>query len=114
MTKPDPTRRDFLLKLAKTVAFVPPAMASLSVRPLAGQGKTTTTTSSSSETTSGGGKGGTTSSDATTVGSTSPTAQVIDQSQFNLEGTTTTSPWDARAPGQPPPWSRPPPTQTGR
>jgi len=103
-TLPDPTRRDFLLRLAKAAAFVPPAMATLSVRPLAGQG-------------GGGGKGSATAattSSSTVVGSISPTAQQIDNSQFNIDQGQSTAPWNAQQPGEPPPWSRPPPTQTGR
>ena len=105
MTTPaDPTRRDFLLKLAKAAAFVPPAMATLSVRPVAAQG-------------GGGGKGSATAattSSSTVVGSISPTAQQIDNSQFSIDQGQSTSPWNAQQPGQPPPWSKPPPTQTGR
>lgn len=98
----DETRRDFLLKLARTAAFVPPLMATWGVRPLAGQGgggkKTSTTTTSSSS----------------TVGSISPTAQVISNPTFDLQRQQQSAPWSPRLPGQPPPWSRPPPTQTGR
>lgn len=97
------TRREFLLTLARAAAFVPPAMATLSVRPLLAQG--------------GGGGGKTTTSTTTTSGSTvgslSPTAQVISNPEFDLQQQQQ-SPWSPQTPGQPPPWSRPPPTQTGR
>jgi hypothetical protein len=106
MTKPpDPTRRDFLLKLARTAAFVPPAMATLAVRPLVGQGKASAT---------GDTKGAGTAVGQTTVGAISPTAQLIDNSVFDTEPRGTREPWAPREPSQPPPWSRPPPTQTGR
>ncbi len=106
-TLPDPTRRDFLLKLAKAAAFVPPVMATLSVRPLAGQG-------GGSSVSSTGTKGGGVAAGQTTIGSISPTAQQIDNSRFNIDQGPSTSPWNAQQPGEPPPWSRPPPTQTGR
>lgn len=102
---PDPTRRDFLLRLAKAAAFVPPAIATVSVRPLAGQGKA----SSAGDTKGGGSAVG-----QSTVGSISPTAQQIDNSTFDTNPRDTQQPWGPGEPGQPPPWSRPPPTQTGR
>jgi len=100
MTTPrDETRRDFLLALAKAAAFVPPLMATVAVRPLAGQG---------------GGKGASGVGGGTsTVGSLSPTAQTLTTPTFDTQGQTT-APWGSEAPAQAPPWSRPPPTQTGR
>ena len=102
----DETRREFLLKLARTAAFVPPVMATVAVRPLAGQGGTTG---------GGGAKGvGNAQTTTSTVGSLSPTAQVISNPTFSVQQAETASPWSPQVPGQPPPWSRPPPTQTGR
>jgi len=97
------TRRDFLLRLARTAPFVPPAMATLDVRPLLAQGGSTS-----------GGK--TSTSSSSTVGSLSPTAQTVSQPTFQLESTSSTSsaPWDASGPTQVPPWSRPPPGTDGR
>jgi len=100
----DGTRREFLIRLAKAAAFVPPAMASVDVRPLyarvQGGGKSTTSTASSTS--------------STTIGSISPTSQQIDNSQFNIDGgatpSTQSAPWDTRQPSRPPPWSRPPPS----
>ncbi len=94
----DGTRREFLIRLAKAAAFVPPTMASLDVRPLYARVQ-------------GGGKSSTTTS--TTIGSISPTAQRIEDSQFSIDGSATstpqTGPWDNRQPSRPPPWARPPP-----
>lgn len=99
----DETRRDFLLRLAKTAAFVPPAMASFDVRPAEGQGGPVAGV--------GGGP--------PTTGSLSPTAQTMPDADFRLNPDartepSSTAPWTPSRPSQPPPWSRPPPTQTGR
>lgn len=99
------TRRDFLLRLAKTAAFVPPAIASFDVRPAAAQGKGSTQAQSTSS--------------SSTVGTLSPTAQTMPSSDFRLSTQaetqpSATAPWSPSSPSQPPPWSRPPPTQTGR
>lgn len=100
------TRREFLLKLARTAAFVPPLVASVAVRPLSAQGP---------KTTSGGGGGGKGSNTTTsTVGSLSATANIVSTPTFQLQQQDAQAPWSPQAPGQPPPWSRPPPTQTGR
>lgn len=98
----DETRRDFLRRLAKTAAFVPPAMATFDVRPGSAQGKGTTQAQSVSQ--------------SATVGELSPTAQVQPGADFRLDPNAQASPapWTRSRPGEAPPWSRPPPTQTGR
>ena len=101
----DETRREFLLKLARTAAFVPPLMATVGVRPLAGQGGGSS---------GGGGKKTATTTGTSTVGSLSPTAQVVSTPTFDLRSEDAVSPWSPQVQGQAPPWSRPPPTQTGR
>lgn len=107
----DETRRAFLIRLAKTAAFVPPAVATVDVRDLFAQGKSTTSTTSTTTTSSSSGKTSSTTSGGTTVGSISPTSQRIDQTEFSTFGGSepAQAPWETRAPGQPPPWARPPP-----
>ena len=99
------TRRDFLVRLARTVAFVAPVMVSLDASPLAGQGGGGNTT-----TTGGKGKATTTS----TVGSLTPTSDgaLMAPTQEQQLQTDETLPW---APGssEPAPWTVPPPTSTG-
>jgi hypothetical protein len=51
------------------------------------------------------------------VGSLSPTAQIISQPLFSedaISPSTSSAPWDAAGPGQIPPWSRLPPSSSGR
>lgn len=112
------TRRAFLLKLARTAAFVPPLVATLDVRNAAAQGGGGGGggPGGGGTTTGGGGGGGGKPNAATTVGSLSPTAQVTASPTLDLQTTqqNTAAPWSPDAPSQPPPWSRPPPTQTGR
>ncbi len=114
------TRRDFLLRLARTVAFVPPIMASMRVASLEGQGKGAAATPAASDpttTTSGPGKGkGASNSNSAvlTDGSLSPTAQAVSSPTFNVQQSTAQSPWDAGGSSKPPPWAAPPPTQSGR
>lgn len=106
----DETRREFLLKLARSAAFVPPLMASVGIREAAAQGKGSVTSNDTD-----GGKGAGVAAGQSTVGSLSPTAQVIDNPSFRLESASqSTSPWGASRQGAPPPWATPPPTQTGR
>lgn len=102
----DETRRAFLLKVARTAVFVPPMMASVGVRPLAGQGSNVSNT--------GGTKGAGVAAGQTTVGSLSPTANAVSTPTFQLQQQDAQAPWSPETPGAAPPWSRPPPTQTGR
>jgi hypothetical protein len=90
------TRRDFLVRLARTAGFVAPVVLSLDAAPLAAQGGGAG---------QGGGKGA---GQATVVGSLTPTSQ---STQQQLESDPTV-PWDPTS-GQAAPWSVPPPTSTG-
>lgn len=83
----DETRREFLLKLARTAAFVPPAMASVSVAEAAAQGQ-------------GGGPGGGGPPGQLSGG---PNQQSIET--FQLQEEPVSSPSGTRQA----PWSRPPP-----
>lgn len=118
----DETRREFLRRVAATVAFVPPAMASVAATGLAAQGKagstttvddaTTTVTDATNDT---GGKGkGNSSTNTTTIGSLSPTAQSVSTPTFSAQQSTAETPWQPGGLSKPPPWAAPPPTQTGR
>ena len=90
----DETRRDFLVRLARTAGFVAPVVLSLDAAPLAAQG-------------SGKGKNATTTT--STVGSLTPTSLMATQQQIQSDPTV---PWDPTT-GQAAPWSVPPPTSTG-
>lgn len=104
----DETRREFLLKLARSAVFVAPAVATLRVGPLAAQGK--------------GGAGAKAAAAAqqeaaatsAVTGSLSPTAQMVESPTFQLRQGASESPWAPGTPGQAPPWAAPPPTQSGR
>jgi hypothetical protein len=95
----DETRRDFLVRLARTALFVAPAVVSLDAAPLAAQG---------------GGKGKATTT--STVGSLTPTSagalQAPSQQQIQTDPSGSTLPW-APGSGETAPWTVPPPTSTG-
>lgn len=113
MSRPqEETRREFLLKLAKGAAFVPPIMATVGVRPVAGQGGGGGGGPGGGGPGGGGGKGG--AQAVTTVGTLSPTAGAVTTPAFQLQQQDAQAPWAPQTPGAAPPWSRPPPTQTGR
>jgi hypothetical protein len=96
------TRRDFLVRLARTALFVAPAVVSLDASPLAAQGGTT------------GGKGKATTT--STVGSLTPTSsgalQAPSQQQMQTDPSGSTLPWAPES-GETAPWTVPPPTSTG-
>lgn len=97
-TSVDETRREFLLRLARTSAFVPPALMTLEVGSALAQGK---------------GSGATGAPGQQQFGGLSPAARIespVSSDQIRAEPA---EPWDpGRATGSPP-WSRPPPTQGG-
>lgn len=97
----DETRRDFLVRLAKGAAFVPPALFTVDVSRVAAQG-------------GGGGKGGkTATTTSSVVGTLTPTAPAAVQQQLQIDMQSTQSvPWDPGS-AESPPWSAPPPTSTG-
>lgn len=101
----DETRRTFLKRLAKTVAFVPPVMATLDVSQGGGQGPPG----------GGGGSAGGTGGGAQTFGGLTPTASTLQGTgDFQIRDQEGALPWNPGASGGEPPWSKPPPTQTGR
>lgn len=107
----DETRREFLLRLAKGAAFVPPALLTLDVTRAFGQkGPTTTGTGATSPTAGGTGTGDETAA-ATTTGVSPPGGALR---AFSVEREQSAEPWDPGRSAGSPPWSKPPPTQTGR
>jgi hypothetical protein len=94
------TRRDFLVRLARTAAFVAPAVLTLDAAPLAAQG-------------GGGGKAGkaAATSSSSVVGSLTPTSLQAPLLETQLQSDETV-PWDP-ASGETAPWTVPPPTSTG-
>jgi len=104
MARPDDqTRRDFLVRLARTTAFVPPLIATVGVGPLFAGGKGNSNAAAHAAANSA-------------VGSLSPTAQAVSNPTFNVQpqSPSTAVPWAPGQASQPPPWASPPPTQTGR
>ena len=106
----DETRREFLLRMAKASAFVPPAIATLSVGRLAGQ------KGSSSGAGTGGGTGG-----GTGVTGLSGSSSAMIQSDRDalrdagqVQGPSSTTTRGGSVPGGvQAPWQRPPPTTSG-
>ena len=99
------TRRDFLVRLARTAAFVAPAMLTLDAAPLAAQG---------SSTSAGQGKA---TGQATVVGSLTPTSDGAlmapsQEQQLQTDPSGSTLPWAPES-GETAPWTVPPPTSTG-
>lgn len=107
----DHTRREFLIRLAKASAFVPPALVTLRVSRAYGQGQGPggggQAAGAAQQTAGGVGQG------APVTGGPSPAGTARMQ-----QGTPTldpdAEPWEQQGPAGPPPWSRPPPTQGGR
>jgi len=93
------TRRDFLVRLARTAAFVAPAMLTLDAAPLAAQGSSTSA------------------GQATVVGSLTPTSDGAlmapsQEQQLQTDPSGSTLPWAPES-GETAPWTVPPPTSTG-
>lgn len=100
-TPVDETRRDFLLRLARAGAFVPPALLTLEVGSALGQGK---------------GSGATTAPGQQQFGGLSPAARIespITSDQIRADPAEPARPWDPGQATGSPPWSQPPPTQGG-
>ena len=92
----DETRRDFLLRLARTAAFVAPVVATLDAAPVAAQGKASKTSAATSS----------------VVGSLTPTSSQAVEQQLRIQSPDETVPW-APGSGDAAPWTVPPPTSTG-
>lgn len=106
MTKSeDHTRREFLLKLAKATAFVPPVIATLDVHPVAGGGAMG---AMAAATTTSAGMG--MAAAVTVVGGASSTAQLDSGLRFEFRGSAGSQTPTAQPGGRPTaPWAKPPP-----
>lgn len=115
----DETRRDFLVKLARTAVFVPPLMATVALGEAEGAVKKVGSTGANSGSGTGAGTSGNQGNgQGNTIGGVSPTAQQVASPSFSLSqqqaaAASESSPWAPGAPSDPPPWSAPPPAQTG-
>lgn len=96
----DETRREFLLRLARGAAFVPPTLLTLSVSRALGAQKGT-----------GGGKPN---AAAPTSAATTGVSTAAPVRAFQVQPQEPGAPWDPGRPAGAPPWSKPPPTQAGR
>jgi len=108
----DETRREFLKRLARTAAFVPPALVTLSASRAAAQkgqsaGKAAGQVSSTAQQAA--------SQQATAVGGTTPAAQTQGRFQVDpgLQSGQQSQPWNPGRAAGTPPWAKPPPTSAG-
>lgn len=111
------TRRAFLVLLARTAVFVPPALASLSVDRLGAsvtQGKGGGTNTNSGNGKGAGTDGNTGNGAGNSIGSLSASGQQVQTTGFRTRGQAAdqTAPWNPGTSGAAP-WSRPPPSSTG-
>lgn len=108
----DETRREFLKRLARAAAFVPPALVTL--RPSeAGAQKSKAAGQAAGQAAQQAQQSAT--QQATAVGGTTPAAQTQGNFRMNpsVQGQQQNQPWDPGRSAGTPPWAKPPPTAGG-
>lgn len=109
----DETRREFLKRLARSAAFVPPALLTLSASRAGAQSKGQSAGKAAAQAAAPAQQ--TSAPAATAIGGTTPSAQTQGRFQLDpsLQGKSEDQPWDPGRAAGTPPWAKPPPTSAG-